>query len=272
MVRNKRSAVQKYHDRVAPRYDESYNDDYWKWHDSLTWDYIKPHLPKDQRAAVLDLGCGTGKWAAKLVKSGFPVTCVDISLQMLDQARKTIKPLDRNERTHFIHADLCDLSALSSDTYSLAIAMGDAIGCTDSPLRAMKQIRRILAPKGILIATLDNRLAAIDYYLEKGEPATMKKFLRDGKTHWLTRDVEERFDIFTYSPDGVRKLIESSGFKIVEMIGKTILPMRYHRNLLASSADRRLWSQIEKSLCRNVDAVSRASHLQFVCQLPEETR
>ncbi|MFH1109060.1 MAG: hypothetical protein V1790_07695, partial [Planctomycetota bacterium] len=32
MSRSKRSAVQRYHDRVSGCYDDSYDDAYWQWH------------------------------------------------------------------------------------------------------------------------------------------------------------------------------------------------------------------------------------------------
>ncbi len=144
MSKSKRSAVQRYHDRVAPRYDHSYDDAFWRWHDALTWDYLKPHLPRDAGAEVIDLGCGTGKWAARLIKSGYAVTCVDISLRMLDQARAKCASGTQPDRTTFVQADLCDLSALPAGRFALAVAFGDPIGCTESPARAMKQIRRVL--------------------------------------------------------------------------------------------------------------------------------
>ena len=86
MARRNRPPVQRYHDRVARRYDASYDDAYWQFHDALTWAYLKPHLPADQAAPVLDLGCGTGKWALRLIKSGYRVACVDISGAMVAQA------------------------------------------------------------------------------------------------------------------------------------------------------------------------------------------
>jgi len=267
MSKPKPSAVKKYHDRVAPRYDHSYDDAFWQWHDALTWDYLKPHLPRDLSAEVIDLGCGTGKWAAKLVKSGYAVTCLDISHRMLDQTRNKIEQQGGSTRTTFVQGDLIDLSALPAERYALAVALGDPIGCTESPARAMKQIRRILKPGGLLVATLDNRLSAIEYYLEAGDANALAHFLRDGRTHWLTKDPAEQFLITTFTPSDAAKLVEAAGFTLMEMIGKTVLPMRGYRHLLESSEGRRTWAKVEKRLCRQPDAVARASHIQITCRV-----
>lgn len=259
--------MQKYHDRVAPRYDHSYDDAFWQWHDALTWDYLKPHLPRDISDELVDLGCGTGKWAARLIKTGYAVMCVDISQRMLDQARNKIEAQDGAARATFVRADLADLSALHAGRYALAIALGDPIGCSASPPRAMKQIRRILKPDGVLIATFDNRLAGVDYYLERGDPRELSRFLRTGKTHWLTKEKQEQFPIVTFGPRDAVKLVESAGFEVLDLIGKTVLPMRHHRHLLETQQARRAWAGIEKRLCRNPDAIGRASHLQLTCRV-----
>lgn len=263
MSRAKRSAVQKYHDRVAPRYDDSYDDAFWLWHDALTWDYLKPHLPVDSNAHVVDLGCGTGKWAAKVQKSGYAVTCVDISARMVDQARAKLDQPQASATTAFVQADLSDLSALPAGRFALALALGEPIGFTNSPRRALLEIRRVLRPNGLLVATLDNRLAGIDLLLSQGDPKALASYLTDGKTHWLTQNYDERFRITTFGPTDAVKLFESAGFDVLEVIGKTVLPMRKHRALLATSEDRRRWARIEKKLCRDTTALGLAPHLQL---------
>ncbi len=266
MSKSRRSSVQKYHDRVAARYDHSYDDPYWKWHDALTWDYLKPFLPRDATAKCVDLGCGTGKWAARLIKSGYDVTCVDISPKMLDQARAKAERSAGSARVAFVQADLADLTVIPAKRFAFAVALGDSIGCTDSAAVTMKQIRRILTPDGILVATFDNRLAAIDHYAELGDPRKLKQFLRDGRTHWLTKDADERFPILTFSPSDVHKLVESTGFEMLDMVGKTVLPMRRNRSVLEASQARRVWAGIERTLCRDEAAMGRASHLQIACR------
>lgn len=264
--KGRRSSVQRYHDRVAHRYDESYEDEYWQWHNALTWDYLKPHLPRDQSQPILDLGCGTGIWAGKLLKSGFRVICVDVSVKMLDQARAKLEPAFGTAKVSFVHADLRDLACLPAESAGLAIALGDPIGCAESPPAAMKQIHRLLVPDGRLVATFDNRLASLDHYLELGDPEALARFLRDGRTHWLTQDTAERFPITTYGPAELLRLVETTGFELLEMVGKTVLPLRRHRALLDSPEARRRWMRIEKLLCRDALAIVRASHLQVACR------
>lgn len=248
-----------------------YEDDFWAWHDGLTWDYLKPHLPRDLSAPVIDLGCGTGKWGMKLLKSGFWVSFLDISPRMLDQARGKVEQAGIASRALFVQADLADLSAVPAGSFGLAVSMGDAIGCTESPVRTLRQIRRILKPGGVLVATFDNRLAAVDYYLERGDVIALEEFLKTGRTRWLTKNDDERFPIVTVLPSDLGILAEKAGMELLEVAGKTVLPMRARRDLLSDSAVRRRLAAMEKSLSRDPLAVARASHLQAVFRVPVPT-
>jgi hypothetical protein len=70
-----------------------------------------------------------------------------------------------------------------------------------------------------------------------------------------------------FDPGDVTALLEAAGLEVVDMVGKTVLPMRHFRQLLATSEDRRMWAKVEKSLCRNPWAIGRASHVQVVCRV-----
>jgi SAM-dependent methyltransferase len=262
-----KTAVRRYHDRVAGKYDDIYGDAYWAWHDALTWDYLKPHLPRDTSLPVADLGCGTGKWGLRLLKSGFAVTFVDISGGMIERARRKAHQMNQAARAAFVQADLEDLGTLRGAGFALAVALGEPLASTRNPGRAVRQIRGILRPGGVFIATFDNRLHAIEYYLDKGDPDELAAFLKSGRTQWLTRDREERFELWTCHPRQARALLEQAGFEIRSVHGKTILPMRKYRHLLEDPARARRLLTIEKRLAREREAVARAPHIQIAARL-----
>jgi len=266
MPRHRRNANQRYHDRVAGRYERIYDDAYWQWHDSLTWDYLKRHLPANLRAPVADLGCGSGKWGRRLLKSGYPVTFVDLSARMLDEARRQVDAAGGSDRAVFVQADLMDLSALPARHFALATAMGEPLCSTDDPARALREIARGLAPGGVLVATFDHRIACVDHYVEKGDPAELETFLRTGRTHWLTRDEAERFELHTFTADQLRKLLPAAGFEVLDLVGKTVLPMRHHRGRLDDPAARLRWARIEKRLAADPANLARCPHLQIAAR------
>ncbi|MDM8007673.1 MAG: class I SAM-dependent methyltransferase [Phycisphaerae bacterium] len=268
MARRRRSGNQRYHDRVAGRYESIYDDAYWQWHDTLTWEHLKRLIPADLSSPVADLGCGSGKWGRRLLKSGYRVTFVDLSAKMLDEARRQVEEMGVADKAEFIQADLADLSALPEGHFGLAMAMGEPIGLTESPQHAMRQITRCLASGGVLVATLDNRVPCVDYYLEKGDREGLERFVRSGRTHWLTRDPSEQFEIHTFEPKGVERLVAEAGLTMLDMIGKTVLPMRHHRELIEDATERRRWVKIEQRLAGDPANFGRCAHLQFAARKP----
>ncbi len=266
MSRRRRNPSQRYHDRVASRYEQVYGDAYWQWHDALTWDYLKPYLPSDLRAPVIDLGCGTGKWGRRLLKSGYGVTFVDSSHKMVEAARREVAENGMGERAEFRQADLVDLSALPQEHFALAVAMGEPIGCASDPARALREIAHALRSGGVLVATFDNRVACVDHYLEKRDLDALEHFLRTGRTHWLTRDRAEQFEIHTFEPQALHKLLTAAGFEVIEIVGKTVLPMRQRRELLEDAETRRRLARIEKRLARDPANLGRCPHLQLAAR------
>src|SRR4051812_22549538 len=93
--RHSNDKSRRYYDRVARQYDSIYDDPFWEFHDELTWRLVKPHVPRDQGAACADLGCGTGKWGLKLLKSGFATTFLDSSASMIEQVRGKLEPMPK---------------------------------------------------------------------------------------------------------------------------------------------------------------------------------
>jgi ubiquinone/menaquinone biosynthesis C-methylase UbiE len=264
---NRRDPSRRYHDRVARQYDAIYDDPYWHFHDELTWRLIKPHLPRDLSSACADLGCGTGKWGIRLLKSGFATTFVDHAAAMIEQARGKIDELGpKAKRATLIVADIVQMPAVPSDAFDLLLAMGDPLSICSDPLRAAREMHRITRPDGIVIATADNKLAALDHYVERGNLDELEEFVQSSRTRWLTADQREQFDLTTFTPATLRKLFEQAGFDIIQITGKTIIPVRQNKLLLTRPDAIERLLRLEQHLSKDPSAAARAGHLQMVAR------
>lgn len=256
---------------MAARYDEIYDDPFWVFHDEVTWRLLKPYVPRDLSAVCLDLGCGTGKWGLKLLKSGFATTLVDHSPGMVEQVRSKLEALGpKGRKGTALVGDIVSLPGLASDQFSLITAMGDPLSICSDPLAAAGEMRRLLKAGGYAVATADNKFGAIDHYIERGNLEALEEFVTTGRTRWLTRDEEERFELTTFTPLSLRHLFEKAGLEVVAITGKTILPARENRKLLEypHAIDRLL--RLEEQLARDPASAGRCGHLQIVARKTQE--
>ena len=268
--RSPKDASRRYHDRVARQYDSIYEDPYWALHDELTWRMVKPHLPRDLGVRCADLGCGPGKWGLRLLKSGFQVTFVDNSAAMIEQVRVKLESMaSKGTRGMIIVGDIVDLSMLHPDQFGLILAMGDPLSICSDPLRAAREMNRIARPGGIVIATADNKLAALDHFVERGNLDALEEFVHTGRTHWLTADEREQFELTTFTPLSLRKLFEKAGFDVLAIEGKTIIPARDNKRLLEQPQAVERLLKLEQELGRDPAAAARAGHIQIVARKPE---
>ena len=259
----------RYHDRVARRYDAIYDDPYWEFHDELTWRLVKPHLPRDASAACADLGCGTGKWGVRLLKSGYATTFVDHSAAMIEQARAKAQSLGpKAARATFVVGDMVELPDVSSETFSLVLAMGDPLSICSDPRRAANEMHRISRSGGVVIATADNKLAALDHYVERGNLDALEEFVRTSRTRWLTPDEREQFELTTFTPATLRRLFERAGFEVLGLAGKTVVPVRRNKHLLTYPDAATRLMRLEEQLASDPAAAATAGHLQIVARRP----
>lgn len=102
---------------------------------------------------VLELGCGAGRITGYLVELAAEAHGVDISADMIAECRR------RYPAGRFSQQDIRDLSSFESDSLDLVVAGYNLLDIFTDPERrqALREIRRVLSPTGILIMSSHNR-------------------------------------------------------------------------------------------------------------------
>jgi SAM-dependent methyltransferase len=118
--------------------------------------------------SALDFGCGTGRSTRFLARLGFSVIGVDISSEMIAQART----LDPAGDYRLIPGD--DMSALPQQGFSLiqSAFTFDNIPGAETKLRLFRDLRSLLQPDGILV----NIVSAPEIYFHEWASFSTKDF------------------------------------------------------------------------------------------------
>ncbi len=163
--------------------------------------FLLENLDLAPGAAILDVGCGTGRHAVELGKRGFRVTGLDLSEGMLAQARE--KAERAGVVVEWIHGDATSFSLGARFDAAICLCEG-SIGllnpgddAVEQPLAILRNIAAALKPGGRLVVTVLNALRPARLH----QPA-------DGLFDPLT--MSELSEITANEPDPAKQLRERS--------------------------------------------------------------
>ena len=109
------------------------------------------HLDGVSAANIIELGCGSGASAAKLLEK-YPsshLTGVDFSAESVTHARKKLAAQIAAGRCEFVQADVSALP-LPDGTFDLATAF-ETVYFWPGPLESFREVYRVLAPGGMFM-------------------------------------------------------------------------------------------------------------------------
>lgn len=111
---------------------------------------LSGNIKEGQR--VLDIGCGTGALAVRAARRGARVKGIDVNPQMLEIAQRRVDREGLGPNVELCELGVAELGAEKEGTYDVVTSGLCFSELTENELvYAMKEIRRILKPGGLLL-------------------------------------------------------------------------------------------------------------------------
>ena len=161
---------------------------------------------------ALDVGCGAGGVAVELARLGFSVEALDASEAMVANARAAVEQNGVADLVAVSRGDVHELP-FADGAFDVVVALG-VLPWVRSPPEAMREMARVLRPRGHLVFTCDNAFALQLLLDPRLWPVLdpLKRVLRAQlRRRWPRPERPRAFRART-----VRRLVADAGLELVE--------------------------------------------------------
>jgi ubiquinone/menaquinone biosynthesis C-methylase UbiE len=257
------SQVAAQYDAEASTYDTEYFASFGLYH-AVTLDNVRRYLPERRDKPVLDAGGGTGIWSIELGRLGYRVLLTDISEGMLREASAKIAELSLGAQIQAQVGDICAMPEFADGQFSMVLCEGDPLSYCGDHTAALRELVRVLEPRGALIASVDNRVGALNWLRDTEDLGAIEDLLAHGMVVPPASPSGVRFPVHAFTPEELAGLFEATGLEVLRVIGK---PVVAHRLACSRSADpevRRKLLELELRYCDDPAFYPWGGHLEIV--------
>lgn len=166
---------------------------------------------------VLDIGCGTGALTLRAAQKGASVKGIDVNVQMIEIAQKRAIKMKVAQNVEFCEMGVAELDSEKSENYDIVMSgLCFSELSEDELIYALKEVKRILKPKGLLLVADEVRPDS----LSKKMLNWLIKFPLVIITYILTQTTTKAVENLPETTEKAGFLIESVGLnKIGNFIG-----------------------------------------------------
>ena len=152
--------VLNYFKNKAKDYDLVEGQTYWVLSDKLLWEIFKEtvlnKLPENFK--FLDAGGGTGRWTLKILEE-FPKAqgmIIDISREMLNEARSKVKKRNYEKRVKIIEQNLEQIDNVKDDEFEISFNFHNVLGFVENPNTVINELHRVTKKGGYVVSLVPN--------------------------------------------------------------------------------------------------------------------
>ena len=236
--------------------------------------FMRKYLPR--RGLVLDAGGGPGRYTIDLGKMGYDVVLVDLSLEMLEIAKKQIKRSGVRKRvSQIIQGSIDDLSMFENEVFDATICLGGPLSHIVDETRREKAINELIrvGKKGspVFVSVIGRSAVLVNELIRLPEEIELEIFPR-------IRDTGDYYGGYGfapchfYQPEELKKSLEKSGLEVLGMVGLEGLASGHQKeaNRLAKKYPRawKIWWETHLKTCTQETSVGISEHFMAICRKP----
>jgi SAM-dependent methyltransferase len=211
------------YDVLAPTYDQHYTVPHRRAYDDLAWEFCAASLPQPP-AVVVDLGCGVGRWAQRLLSDGYTVVGIEPAPMMAECAAARLSPWDGSGFT-LLRAPVEEVE-LAPGSVDAVLAIG-SLQYTDDPPETLRRVAQWLRPGGTLCVLVDSLHALALELLAAGRQSEAMERLVSRRGTWCVAGVEA--DLHLYDQAALRSAVVAAGVDVGQIAGLLVGASAYGR-------------------------------------------
>ena len=240
---------------------------------AVTLRALRDILP--DRARILDVGGGPGRYAVALSATGHAVTLVDISPRLLERARAHAAER-KVSLVATVEASATDLSQFDCSSFDAVLLLGPLYHLPEEDERkqAVREALRVLVPGGVLAASFLTRYGPLRE-LARREPRLLLRFPARYEMlleHGVLPGPELGDEVvhgYYARPDEIGPLLADAGFDPPRLLAvESILDGVADRVAALHGPEWHAWADLLYDLADDPGLLAAATHVLALCRRP----
>lgn len=205
--------VESFYDKIAVKYSD--HDD--RVCDKIVEHFIIDNLSKNKILKILDAGGGVGRFSEPLLKKSHKMVLTELSKEMLNKAKSKLKSYSNIE---FIKNSVTNMTEFKDDSFDIVLMINAILDYCGDYNKAMQEAYRILKKRGLLIATVNNRLLYCKSHELKEEYYDLfRKNMKTGDRYIVWGGQEKGHISHEFTLDELKNSLIKNGFNIKKLLG-----------------------------------------------------
>jgi ubiquinone/menaquinone biosynthesis C-methylase UbiE len=234
---------------------------------AVTHKALEDFLPPPP-ASIIDIGCGPGRYAIELARTGYTVTLLDVSSKSLQFAQKKAKQAGVSFR-EMIHANAMNLDQCKTGSFDAVLLMGPLyhLLLKEERMQAVEEAARLLKPGGRFFAAVVTRFAPIRGSASKApewvvdDPKYAEQMLESG----LHDEPKNWAKAYLMHPDEVTPLMEGCGLRSLLLVGCEGIVAGHEDKINELQGEEwQIWVDLNYRLGKEPSLYGASTHLLYV--------